>query len=73
MFNHPTLLYWCWKDAKREVRNNPDDNSGGGCLAVLAVIFIACLLKACFQNGGFGIILGICVILGLWSGIVNNK
>jgi hypothetical protein len=73
MFGSPCLMYHCWKDAKREVKNNPNDNSGGGCLAVMAVIFIICLLQACFQNGGFGIMLGICVVLGLWSGIVNNK
>ena len=76
MFDHPLLLYFCWRDAEREARRNPDDggdNGWGGCLIVLGVIFIVCLLKSCFEAGGVGILIGLAVIVGLLQGFFGKK
>ncbi len=76
MFNNPLLLYWCWKDAEREVRRNPnnnDDNGFGGCLLIFVVIFIVCLFKAAFEVGGYAILFAFSILLGLIQGIFSSK
>ena len=72
MFNNPCLLYHCLKDAERQARKQPDNNSGDGCLAAIGVMFTICLLGACIKTGGFGIVIAICIVLGIFSGL-NNK
>jgi hypothetical protein len=74
MFNHPTLLYWCWKDAEREARRNPNqnDNGFGGCLLILGIIFMVCLLKACFAQGGWGILFGIVILCAFLQGLFEK-
>lgn len=75
MINSPLLLYWCWKDAEREVRRNPNnnDNGFGGCLLIFCVIFIICLFKAAFEVGGFAILFAFAVLFGLIQGFVSSK
>ena len=74
MFNHPTLLYHCYKDAERESRRNPNnDNGGGGCLVVIGIIFMICLWQAAFQTGGFAIVIALAATAGLIGGMFQNK
>jgi hypothetical protein len=74
MFNHPTLLYHCYKDAERESKRNPGNNNdgGGGCLIVICIIFIISLWQAAFEVGGDGIIIAILITLGIISGICKS-
>ena len=74
MFNHPTLLYWCWKDAEREARKKPDNGGGGlgGCLLVVGILCIVCLWKAALNAGGYGVIIALMITLGLISGLVSK-
>ena len=75
MFNHPALLYWCWKDAKREARKNPNNDNGGGlagCLIVIGILFIICLWKAAFEVGGQGIIIALLITLGVLKGLFGK-
>lgn len=72
MFNHPTLLYWCWKDAEREARRNPNSGGGGGCLLVIVIIFMICLWQAAFQVGGFAVIIALAATVGLLQGIFDK-
>jgi len=76
LFNHPLLLYWCWKDAEREARRNPnnngDDNGFSGCLLIFAIIFMCCVFKAAFEVGGYAILIAFAMLIGLLQGIFSK-
>ena len=57
--------YGVWRDAGREARRMPPSN-GNDSGAVLFTLFIGSLLVySCFSAGGYGILFGICIIVGI--------
>ena len=70
MFGSPCLMYHCWRDAERESRRRPPgDNKPSLLFIIVGLIFMGCLLKACFSAGGYGILIGIMAILGFIKGL----
>jgi hypothetical protein len=60
--------YGIWRDAEREARRIPDNNNNG--CGILVAIFIGGLLAlSLFKAGGFGILLGLAVIIGIVQGL----
>lgn len=76
MFDNPLLLYFCWRDAERESKENPDDGGGnnyGGCLLLFAVVFICCLFKAAFEVGGYAILFAFLILIAFLQGFFEQK
>lgn len=73
MFNHPSLLYWCWKDAKRESKRYNGGGGGGGFVLIfIAILFIVCLWRAAVEVGGFGVIMALAMTIGMLQGIYRD-
>ena len=73
MWNSPLLFYYCWKDAEKECKNSPPSNGNNGCFIIFCLILIFALLKASFEVGGFGIIIGIAIIIGIMQGLTDRN
>ncbi len=62
--------YGLWKDAGREARRIPPSNGGGG--AIIFTIFLGSLLVySCFSAGEYGILFGICIIVGMLQSLTK--
>jgi hypothetical protein len=69
----PCLLYHCWKDAKREVKNSPN-NGGGGCAAIAIIGLVVMLGGGLIFSGSMeGALIGIALIIGLVKGFQDMQ
>ncbi len=62
--------YGIWKDAEREARRlPPSDNNGCGLIIMLYIGSI--ILVASLKAGGFGILLGLAIVVGMIHGMMK--
>jgi hypothetical protein len=60
--------YGIWRDAERDARRLPDSNNNG--CGIIATIFIGGIIAfSLFRVGGWGIIFGLAVIVGMIQGM----
>jgi|LakMenEpi03Aug12_release.lakeMendotaPanAssembly.Ray.scaffolds.fasta_scaffold2436707_2 hypothetical protein len=60
--------YGIWKDAEREAKRLPPSQDNG-CGLLLTLFFGGIIIYSCFSVGGIGILIGLCIIIGMIQGL----
>jgi TRAP-type mannitol/chloroaromatic compound transport system permease small subunit len=70
----PYLLYHCWKDAKRETKNSPNSNDGGGCVGIFIIAIVVIFGGKLIFSGSLEMALvGLAIFAGLVKGFAEMK